>query len=168
MGGCHVNYVRCISDDPMKTMKGIQCTFKLNDDKIGEPEDYLGATLEKMILSDGSQCWSMSSKKYVKAAVQNVEETLEKFEKRFSGHFVAPLRSGYQPEADDSAELKADGLQYYQELIGVLRWIVELGRVDILLEKLLTPEHRALPHIGHLEQVIHMFGYLNLHPKRNI
>ena len=74
---CHVNYVRCISDDPMNTMKGIQCTFKLNDDKIGEPEDYLGATLEKMILSDGSQCWSMSSKKYVKAAVQNFEETLE-------------------------------------------------------------------------------------------
>ena len=38
----------------MKLMKGVQSTIKLKDDKIDEPEDYLGATLEKMILSDGS------------------------------------------------------------------------------------------------------------------
>ena len=37
----------------MKTMQGIQHTFKLNNDKIDEPKDYLGATLEKMILLDG-------------------------------------------------------------------------------------------------------------------
>ena len=60
----------------MKTMKGVQRTFKLKDDKIDEPEDYLGATLEKMILSNGSECWSVSSTKYVKSAVQNIEETL--------------------------------------------------------------------------------------------
>ena len=85
-----------------------------------------------------------------------------------SGHYVAPLRSGYRTETDDSTELKAYGLHYYQELIGVLRWIVELGRVEILLEKLVTPAHLTLPHIGHLEQVIHMLGYLKLHLKRNI
>ena len=54
----------------MKTMKGIQRTFKLKDDNIDEPEYYIGATLEKMILSDGSECWSMSSAKYVKAALK--------------------------------------------------------------------------------------------------
>ena len=125
---CYVDDVLCISDDPMKTMKGIQRTFKLKDDKIDEPKDYLGATLEKMILSDSSQFWFMSSAKYVKAAaVQNVEETLAKSEKIFPGRCVAPLRSGYQPETNDSAELKSDGLQYYQEMIVVLRWIVELG-----------------------------------------
>ena len=73
----YVDDVLCISDDPMKTMKGIQCTFKLKDDKIDEPKYYLSATLEKMILSDGSQFWSMSSANYVKAAVQNIKETLE-------------------------------------------------------------------------------------------
>ena len=75
----------------MKTMKGIQGTFKLKDDKIDEPEDYLGATLENIILSDGSEFWSMSSKKYVKAAVQNVKETLSKSEKRLIGLCVTPL-----------------------------------------------------------------------------
>ena len=63
---CYVYDVICISDYPMKTMKVIQCTFKLKDDKINEPKDYLCATLEKMILSDGSQLWSISSAKYVK------------------------------------------------------------------------------------------------------
>ena len=28
--------------------------------------------------------------------------------------------------------------------------------------------HLALPHIGYLDQVIHMFGYLKMHPKRKI
>ena len=60
----------------MKTMKGMQLTFKLKDDIIDEPEDCLGATLENMILSDSSQCWYMSYSKYVKSAVQNIEETL--------------------------------------------------------------------------------------------
>ena len=82
---CYVDDVLCISDDPMKTMKGIQRTFKFKDDNIDEPEDYLGATLEKMILSEGSEFCSMSSVKYVKAAVQNVEETLAKSEKILTG-----------------------------------------------------------------------------------
>ena len=64
--------------------------------------------------------------------------------------------------------LKADGLQYDQELIGTLRWIVELGQVDILLETSLMSAHLEFPSIGHLDQVIHMFGYLKLHPKRKI
>ena len=75
----------------MKTMKGIHCTFKLKDDKIDEPKDYLDATLEKMILLDDSQFWSMSSAKYAKAEVQHFDETLAKSEKILSGSCVAPL-----------------------------------------------------------------------------
>ena len=73
-----------------------------------------------------------------------------------------------RPEMDDSCGLKADGLQYYQELVGVLRWMVELGRVDILLETSLMSAHLALPRLVHLEQLIHMFGYLKAHPKRKL
>ena len=92
---CYIYDVPCIPDNPMKTMKGIQSTFKLKVDNINEPEDYIGTTLEKMILSDSSQCWSMSSIKYVKAKVQDVEETLAKYEKRLPGRCVAALVSGY-------------------------------------------------------------------------
>ena len=79
-----------------------------------------------------------------------------------------PLKSGYRPELDASPELKQDGLQRYQELIGRLCWAVELGRVDILLETALMSTHLALPRRGHLEQLYHIFGYLKAHPKRNL
>ncbi len=49
---------------------------------------------------------------------------------------------------------------YYQSLIGVLRWIVELGRVDICLEVSILSSCLALPREGHLEQVLHVFSYL--------
>ena len=37
----------------------------------------------------------------------------------------------YQPEIDVSPELNAVDAAYYQSLIGVVRWMVELGQVDI-------------------------------------
>jgi hypothetical protein len=70
------------------------------------------------------------------------------------------MRTDYHPAEDTSAELDAEGLGYYQELIGVLRWAVEIGRLDILLEISLLSSHLALPREGHLEQVYHIFAYL--------
>ena len=164
----YVDDVLAFSADPMKTMKGIQDKFKLKDDKIEEPETYLGAELSKMVTANGTECWTMSSEKYCKAAVQNVETKLESQGKRLPNRCGSPLKSGYRPELDVSQELKAEGLSYYQELIGILRWAVELGRVDILLETSLMSAHLAMPRIGHLEAVIHMFGYLKEHPKRRL
>ena len=62
-------------------------------------------------------------------------------------------------------ELKANGVQHYQDSIGVLRWEVEIGQVDILHEVSLMSSHLALPRHGHLEQVLHIFGYLKEHKK---
>ena len=66
---------------------------------------------------------------------------------------------------DTTPELKADGLQWYQELIGTLRWACEIGRVDILLETTLMASYSAMPRLGHLENVLHIFGYLKSHKK---
>ena len=57
-------------------------------------------------------------------------------------------------------ELEEDEASYYHSLIGVLRWIVELGRVDINTEVSMLSSHLALPRIGHLEQLFHIFAYL--------
>ena len=65
-------------------------------------------------------------------------------------------------------ELKANGLQYYQELIRVLRWAVEIGRLYILLEVSLMSAHLALPRQGHLKKVIHIFGYIKSHKKNRL
>ena len=50
----------------------------------------------------------------------------------------------------------------------MLRWAVEIGRIDILLETSFMSAHLALPKIGHLEQVIHIFGYLKQNSKKKI
>ena len=74
----------------------------------------------------------------------------------------------YDAEMDCTAELKSEGIQQYQEIIGSLRWAVELGRVDILLETALLSKHLALPREGHLEQAFHMVGYLKSHRKMKL
>ena len=79
-----------------------------------------------------------------------------------------PLKSGYRPELDVSPELNASDASYYQSLIGVLRWIVELGRVDICLECSMMSSHLALPREGHLEQVLNIFAYLDKHHNAEI
>ena len=38
--------------------------------------------------------------------------------------------------------------------------MVELGRIDICLETSMMSSHLALPREGHLQQVLHIFGYL--------
>jgi hypothetical protein len=51
---------------------------------------------------------------------------------------------------------------YYHTLIGVLRWIVELGRIDIDVEVSMMSSHLALPREGHLKELYHIFAYLKV------
>ena len=51
----------------------------------------------------------------------------------------------YHPECDVLAELTSEGVQRYQELIGVLRWAAELGCINILLETAMLSTYMALP-----------------------
>ena len=152
----------------MKTIKGTQHKLKLKNDKIAEPENYLGTGLSKMMTANGRECWSMSPEKYCNADVLNIEHKLSEEGKRLPNKCKTPLKSEYRPELDVFQELKADGVQYYMELIGLLRWAVEIGRVDILYETSIMSTHLALPRVGHLEQLFHVFGYLKENPKQKI
>ena len=160
--------IMCISHDPKATMQGIQATFKLKDDKIEKPEGYLGAQLFQQIIDGQQESWNLTSEQYVKAAIANVEAALDKSGQRLPSRATTPMQSGYRPELDDTAELNLSGMRYYQELIGVLRWAVEIGRIDILLEVALLSSHLALPREGHLQQVYHIFAYLKNNVKRSI
>ena len=64
--------------------------------------------------------------------------------------------------------MNAAGLQTYQELIGILRWAVKIGRIDVLLEVLLLSSHLAIPRLGHLQAVYRVFGYLKHVPRRRL
>ena len=159
--------ILAISHKAKDALKAVQAIFKLKDDKIEPPDMYLGATLSIME-DDGVQGWCMTSDKYVKSAVENVEHELAKVNKRLPSRCKTPMTVGYRPERDVSAELTSIGIQRYQELIGVLRWAAELGRVEILLETAMLSTYMALCRKGHLEQVYHVLRYLKTHSKRRL
>jgi hypothetical protein len=72
----------------------------------------------------------------------------------------------YVPELDVTEELNENDVTFYQERIRVLRWATEIGRVDIFLEaSLFLSQYQANPREGHLEQLLHIFGFLRKHPK---
>ena len=173
-GQTYYKYILCYVDDILSVtlnstsiLKSIQVNFKLKDDKIEPPSDYLGAVLGQMDI-DGKTGWYLSSEKYVKSEIENVEQILQKGGQKLQSKCKTPLSSSYRLELDTSPELKENGIQRYQELIGVSRWAVELGRVDILLETSMMSTHLALPWHGHLEQLYHMFAYLKANPKRKL
>ena len=165
---CYVDDVLCVSDNPMQLMGHIQKNFKLKNDAIIEPDRYLGATITQMKNDKNQNMWAMSSDEYCITAVDNVESVLAGKGLRLPSKCYKPLMANYRPELDDTAELKADGVQWYQELIGMLRWAVEIGRVDINLEVSMMSSHLALPRQGHLEAVLHIMGYLKSHKKQRL
>ena len=59
----------------------------------------------------------MLSDKYFAAAVANVTQVLDRKGLQLPSKCLTPFSSGYSPEMDTSPELKADGVQYYQELV---------------------------------------------------
>jgi hypothetical protein len=107
-----------MSHNPEKSMKRIQDNFKLKDDKMEPPDVCLGASVSKMNLASGKTCWTMLPKLHVKAAVANVKGDLAKNGRRLPSKCVTPFSSNYAPWLEDTAELKADGVQRFQELIG--------------------------------------------------
>ena len=109
----------------------------------------------------------MSSEKYIKAAIENLESKLGKSDMHLP-KCRTPMSTSYHPNEDVTQELNVEGVQFYQEMIGILGWAVEIGRVDILLEVSLLLSQLALPRIGHLQAIYHIFGYLKQVPKRKL
>jgi len=137
--------------------------FELKQDSIGPPKIYLGARMREVVLENGVKAWGISSSQYVQAAVKNVEKYLEILGKKLPAKAETPMQTSYRPELDVTEELGAQEGSYYQSLIGILRWMVELGRIDICLEVSMMSSHLALPRQGHLEQLLHVFAYLKKH-----
>ena len=71
-----------------------------------------------------------------------------------------PFVGEYIPETDMKDPLDPDKASYYQTMIGVMMWIVEIGRIDIATECSLLPSHLAYPREGHFECALHIIGYL--------
>ena len=106
---CYIDDILSVSLNAKSILQSLQGQFKLKGYKIEPPDMYLGAQLGTMQV-EGNNGWFMSSEKYVKSAIQNIEETLQKTRQRLPSKCKTPLAYGYRLELDVTPELKADGL----------------------------------------------------------
>ncbi len=87
---------------------------------------------------------------------------------KLAGRYSIPARADnqfpvdYDPFTDLSDLLDPDCFSFYQHLIGVMRWMVELGCIDIATEVSTLSSYLACPREGHLDNALHVMGYLQL------
>ena len=157
----YVDDCLCVSEDPKNALMKISKYFPMKPSSLGPPKVYLGGKVSQVILPNGVKAYSYSASQYLHEAIRGVEDYLEKRGRKLSGKRVGtPLPANYHPELDVSPELMDDEATYYMSLIGILRWIVELGRIDITGEVSKMSSHVCLPREGHLDKLFYMFAYL--------
>ena len=158
-----------VAEDPRSILMQLDQHLMLKPSSIGEPTMYLGANIGKYKFpGDDKEYWYMGSEHYVRESVKNVERYLEQYDKQLKSKAPTILPSNYAPELDVSPVLDDELTSTYQQYIGVLRWAVELGRVDICGEVSAMAAFSAMPRRGHLEALFHMFAYLKTHKRSKV
>jgi hypothetical protein len=168
----YVDDILMIHHDGVAAIEQIDKYFKMkpdpNPNNKYEPDVYLGAKFRKVQLEkNGVWAYSLSPSKYVKENIRLVEDYLgEHYDQKLNNskrQGSAPFPNGYRPETDLSEELGVEEASYYHSQIGILRWMVELGRIGIITEVSMLASHIALPRRGHLDAVFAVYAFLKRH-----
>ncbi|GFH50714.1 hypothetical protein CTEN210_07190 [Chaetoceros tenuissimus] len=172
----YVDDLLIIDKNPKRFMEKIQGDFTVKKESIGPPDRYLGADIRK-VEDDGSKpFWTMSSNSYLDKAIKNLKAKLKEsgleYNKKLSDPNYSPKQpfttASYKPELDTSEECTDDQVTLFQNLIGIMRWAVELGRIDIGYEVSVLSRYLVSPRTGHLLQAIHMFKFLDIHKDKEL
>jgi hypothetical protein len=161
----YVDDILAVSHQPKVLIDAIGEYYKVKPDSDLEPEIYLGANVEKVQMLDGREVWATSPRDYVKNAIKIVESLLEEDGEGYvlKNKVKNPFPMNYRSELDVSDELGSELSSHYLQLIGIARWAIELGCIDIFHEVSLLSQYQANPRVGHLEVMYHVFAYLKNH-----
>ena len=117
-----------ISEHTMTMLDEVDKYFPMKPSSMGPPKIYLGAKIGRVQLRNGMEMYSMSMSQYVqKEAVKNVKGYIAKKGMAILKNAATSLSTNYSPEIDQSEELEEEEAKCHQSLIGILRWIVEMG-----------------------------------------
>jgi hypothetical protein len=162
---CYVDDILCIHHNPMSVMSEIKSYLPLKPSSVGNLDIYLGAKLNQTRLPNGVMAWGLSPSKYVAQAVKSCQLHLTE---KLNGIYSIPAKADnpfpvdYDPSTDLSDIFDPECSSFYQHLIGVMRRMVELGRIDIATEVSMLSSYLACPCEGHLENALNVMGYLQL------
>ena len=86
-------------------MDTLLCSYMLKSESVKEPTEYLGPEIQKFHKLgntdlNNKECWAMSSDKYVKHAIADVELELTQNDQCLQLKVHTPLSNGYHPELD--------------------------------------------------------------------
>ena len=142
----HVDDFMICSKNPQRVMDEICTVYMVKDKSKGPPSYYLGNDYKK----DSKDRWCIGCKTYLTEAVRRIEEMSgEKLPKKDTS-----MSDGDHPEEDGSELLDDKGHQRYQMLIGMLNWIVCIGRMDVAFATSSLSRFTACPRKGHMDQVL--------------
>jgi hypothetical protein len=161
---CYVDDILCVHHDPMTVFNLINGYMPLKPSLVDNPDIYLGTKLKMTQLENGIWAWGLSPSEYDPQAVKNRAKHLtDKLNNRFCLPQWAdnPFPYDYCPELGLPDPLDPECSSFYQHIISVMRWIVELGRIDIVTEVSLLFSYLAYPCEGYLETALHMMSFLS-------
>ena len=131
---------------------------------------YLGADISKfVILNDGNGVtyWAMRAYTHVKKSLQEVEEKPKevnvrwKLYNKIADHSVSS--QSYRPELEMTKGCNDDQIQFYHILVGIMRWLCKIGRINILTDTSLLLIYLLESRVGNMHQALHLFKYLKDH-----
>jgi hypothetical protein len=167
----YVDDILAISHDPNSIMDSLAKYYTLKTGSAKAPDKYLGAQIRTHTINPGldpRSCWAMPCDKYVKRAVEEVQITLGETGQQLQTKVKTPVSQGYRPELDASPELSLRQTNYFQGLTEVLRWMIELGQIDIMVSVAMLSRFLAAPHEGNLNEVLHIFANLKEYDRSSL
>jgi len=101
--------------------------------EIKPPSFHLGCDYQ--VEEDGS--WSVGTKTYIREAIKRVKEITGRIDgpngRPTLGLASVPMSETYKPELDETERLDVEGHRKYQQLMGIVQWLITCGRLDIKL-----------------------------------
>ena len=105
---------------------------------FGKRDMYLGKKLCKTRLHNEVWALAMSPVKCIREAVTKCTLHISsnyRGKYRMPKKAENPFKMGYDPELDTSQEIDPSAVSYHLTIIGILRWMIELGRMEIITKE---------------------------------
>ena len=156
--------IMIVSHNPKRYMDQLEASYYVKKESIKFPDIYLGSRVKKVHDRSGRPAYATSSNDYVREAVKIMEGRMKDLKLAYTKSAKSPSspfsNTKYKPELDTTRLCSTEEHQLYYQAIGILRWMIEIGRIDITVEVSLLSRYLAQPRIGHLIQVLHIFSFL--------
>ena len=147
----HVDDFKVVAKDPMMWIDRIAAAFLVKEH--GPRNYYLG---NDYTYHDGQDVWTYGCQTYSKEAVARVERIYGCLPKEGT---PLPVKECH-PEMDTSPLLGLDDHRKFQMLLGMLQWLVTIGRPDLCTVVSSLNRFGACPREFHLDLAVRCFGFI--------